>query len=149
MLNDPAAAVARVVETFERLTADGMRRVGGKWIGSKGWTSWQQPTPDDFETEARDQPESEAQQDVERKPKPGGARGDTSGENEESAQAEERQQERASESGKAGAKANDLLAGFMFDGEAPAKPLPMLIKRLLPAQGLCFNGVSPARARRF
>ena len=38
------------------------------------------------------------------------------------------------------AKARDPLEGFMFDGDVAPEPPPMLISRLLPAQGVCFNG---------
>jgi RecA-family ATPase len=34
----------------------------------------------------------------------------------------------------------DPLNGFMFDGDIIPEPAPMLIHRLLPARGVCFNG---------
>jgi hypothetical protein len=54
--------------------------------------------------------------------------------------AEEQPERKAIDSAKAWAEAKAPLAGFMFDGDIAPEPSPMLIKRMLPAQGICFNG---------
>ncbi|HZZ23668.1 MAG TPA: AAA family ATPase [Roseiarcus sp.] len=54
--------------------------------------------------------------------------------------AEEQPERKAIGSAKAWAEAKAPLAGFMFDGDMAPEPSPMLIKRMLPAQGICFNG---------
>jgi hypothetical protein len=94
MLGDPAAEVARAVETFERQTADGMKPVGGKWVRGNVQTIWESKAPDDSEKEER--AEFPRPQDLERERE---AAGDTFGEKEEQAEAERPQEEGADADG--------------------------------------------------
>lgn len=44
---------------------------------------------------------------------------------------------------------SDLLAGFTFDGDGSLKPPPMLVKRLVPLEGICFVGGQSGAGKTF
>jgi phage/plasmid primase-like uncharacterized protein len=54
----------------------------------------------------------------------------------------------AAHAGTGGAKP-DLLNGFMFDGDAPLEPPPMLVKKLVPFDGICFVGGQSGAGKTF
>jgi hypothetical protein len=48
-----------------------------------------------------------------------------------------------------GGRQTDPLDGFIFDGDAPLEPPPMLVKKLLPLDGICFVGGQSGAGKTF